>query len=806
MKFTTEWLSQYIDSGLTAAALSHRLTMAGLEVDSVCELFRDLGDTVKVAKILSAEKHPDADKLTVCTIQVGAENRRVVCGAPNARAGMLTAIALPGAVLQNGLIIKKSKIRGEISEGMLCSEKDLGVSEDHSGIMEIPGDFESGVSLVDVLGLADTAIEVDLTPNRPDCASVIGIAREVGGFVNKKINHPVQGPLPELTGENIPFSVDVLDQEACPRYAARMLKGVTIGPSPWWLKKRLLAVGQRPINNIVDVTNFVMLELGQPLHAFDFDMLHGGKIIVRNAKPDEKIISLDGTERQLDSEMLMICDAEKPVAIAGVMGGKGSQVTDDTINILLESAYFSPISIRRTVRSLNMGTDSSYRFERGVDPEGIPVALERAIRLMQEIAGGEIVVNGVDCCGAIPAQPKLSLRVQRVCDMLGMEISADVISELLQSIEFDVVKTNGKVLTIEPPSFRVDIEREIDLIEEVARLVGYNNIPISLPVSPMSFPETGTGRRLRKKVADIMTALGFYEAINYSFVSENHFDMLGLDKNDSGRDCVRLMNPLAEDQSVMRRSLVPGLLENVKRNINHQNVDVQLFELGKVFIPTKDPQPLEEQRLTAMISGRRNQGFPLLYAGTEKADLYDLKGVIQSLLHALRLDTVSFAADEQKLPYAKDGNCLYLKAAKVIIGCFGYIAKDVLKEFGIKQDVLFMDLSLTRISELKARSKAFEPLPRFPAVKWDIAVVVPEAVGGGELLQTISDFDNPLVEKAEIFDIFRGKSVEHGYKSVAVSITYRSREQTLEDDMVAAVHKNITNLLVSRFQGKLREV
>ncbi len=383
MKFTLNWLKEYINIDISAQLLADKLTMLGLEVDSVDDLCNNIDD-IKVCRIKTVIPHPDADKLTLCDVDVGEFTRRVVCGAPNARDGMITAIALPGTVLPSGVLVKEAKIRGQESAGMLCSEKELGISEDHTGIMDLPDTLTPGSPLVQALQLTDTLIEVDLTPNRPDCASVIGVAREVAGFTGQKIKLPIQEPLLELDGSNQSFAVEIEAPEDCPRYAARLLKNVKIGPSPWWLKKRLLDIGLRPINNIVDITNLVMMEFGQPLHAFDYKKIAGPKIIVRKAVDGETFTTLDETEHTLDSETLLICDAEKPVAIAGVMGGMNSEVSATTIDVLLESACFNPINIRRTARQLNMATDASYRFERGTDIEGVPKAMERAVNLMAE--------------------------------------------------------------------------------------------------------------------------------------------------------------------------------------------------------------------------------------------------------------------------------------------------------------------------------------------------------------------------------------------------------------------------------------
>jgi phenylalanyl-tRNA synthetase beta chain len=809
MKFTLNWLKEYVDVDLPVEVVADKLTMLGLEVDNVAELYQNL-DAIKVAKILNVRPHPDADRLTLCDVTLGAEEFQVVCGAPNTKPGLLTAIALPGITLPSGMKVKKALIRGQESSGMLCSEKDIDISEDHSGIMELPGTAKEGQSLPEALSLRDTLIEVDLTPNRPDCTSVIGIAREIAGFTNQKLKHPLKNELPQLTGEGVPFTIEVQDPEGCPRYGARLLKNVTISPSPWWLRKRLLSVGLRPINNVVDITNIVMLEYGQPLHAFDFNRLGGGKIVVRRARAGEHIVTLDGEKRQLDHEMLLICDAEKPVAVAGVMGGENSEVINSTRDILLESACFNPLSIRRTARQLNIGTEASYRFERGVDPEVAPRAMERAVQLLVEIAGAEIVENGYDCVAGIKPPAPIKLRISRTNDLLGLQLDAMEISRCLESIELNVTQENEDTLQGTPPSFRIDLEREVDLIEEVARLQGYNEIPTSMPIIPMSFPEQQPGLELRKKLASMLVSQGFFEAINYSFVDENYFDQLKLQDTDPIRNAVRLLNPLSEDQKIMRTLMLPSLLQNINRNTSRQNNDIRLFEIGKVFHPVDDaPLPYENTRLAGVISGRRHPGASLMHFGNIPVDIYDCKGIMKAILQGVRLTKavrLFFRNEHDVIPsFIQPDSYIVYRAGDKTLGYFGKIDPGVLKNFGIKQNVFFFDLDFDLIAELEPELKSFTPLPKFPSVKWDIALIVPETVASGELLTAIDDAGEPLVESAEIFDVYRGDAIAAGHKSVAISLTYRSVEQTLDDSIVNKVHQRLIAMLEEHFQGKLRE-
>jgi phenylalanyl-tRNA synthetase beta chain len=809
MKFTLNWLKEYTDVNIPVETLADRLTMLGLEVDNVEQLYQDLAP-VKVARITDVRPHPDADRLTLCDVSVGADSYQVVCGAPNARPGLLTPIALPGTSLASGITVKKAKIRGQESIGMLCSERDLGISDDHSGIMELDEAVNDGQSMVHALSMEDTLIEVDLTPNRPDCTSIIGIAREVAGFTNQKLKVPVTNELPALTGTGVPFSVEVLDPQDCPRYAGRLLRNVTIGPSPWWLKKRLMAVGQRPINNVVDVTNLVMMEYGQPMHAFDFSKLADGKIIVRRATAGEKITTLDGETRQLDEQMLLICDGEKPVAVAGVMGGENSEVSDSSKEILLESACFNPLSIRRTARKLNLGTESSYRFERGVDPEVAPKAMERAVQLLVELAGAEVVENGYDCVAGIKEREKIALRVSRTNDLLGTQLSIDDIAKCLESIELQATKVDDNTLHITIPSFRVDLEREVDLVEEVARLQGYNNIPTAMPMVPMSFPEQEIGLDIRKKLALLLTSQGFSEAINYSFVDDNYFNKLKLDSNDPLRQTVALLNPLSEDQNIMRTLVIPSLLQNIQRNTSRQNNDIRLFEIGKVFHPTGETTlPVENMRLAGVLSGRRNPASSLLHYGSETVDLYDCKGAVEEIFRELRVPNVEkkgiFDSNVDATVYLLPETYISFESSGRIVGYMGKVDSGVLKSFGIKQDVFLFDLDVDVLTDLEPQPKNYVSLPKYPAVKWDIALIVPEKVPSGSLLEAINNAGEYLVETAEIFDIYRGKGIDQGHKSVALSITYRSAEQTLDDPTVNKVHQRLIKMLEERFGGKMRE-
>ena len=804
MKFTVNWLKQYVDFDFSATELADRLTMLGLEVDAVEVLYQGL-EQIKVGKVVSAVKHPNADKLTLCEVQVGDDLKRVVCGAANVRVGMLAPIALAGCQMPSGLLIKRSKIRGEVSEGMLCSGSELGLGQENSGLMELSPDCPCGASLVDALQLIDTMIEVDITPNRVDCTSLIGLAREVAGVTGNPLKG--NGTAISLPATSAHVPVEIVDTDDCPRYSARRLRNISVGPSPWWLKQRLLAVGVRPINNVVDITNFVMLEYGQPLHAFDFAKIKGGKVVVRQAGAGETITTLDGVSRPLGTQTLVICDAERPVAIAGVMGGQNSEVSGHTTEVLLESAYFKPASIRLTSRALKLSTEASYRFERGIDPQGTLPALERATQLLIDHCAAILVDDGIDCYPAPIVVAPIKLRVSVTCARLGVVLAQDEVAALLARIEIPCQTLDADTLLATVPSFRGDLTREIDLIEEVARIKGYDELPSSLPLVPMSLAQEVPSFALRRKLAQTMVALGAFEAINYSFSAERYVSMLGLPPEDDCHKHVKIVNPLSDDQGVMRTTLLPGLLENVKHNSNRQTSDIALFEIGKVFFASANAEPAREAlRMGAVFSGRLGLAAPRFHYGDRVVDLYDVKGIVEVVLSQLGLGTGCCVRGGGQPPaYADHDAWLSMRLADREVGCLGKLAQPTIKRFGLKQEVYYIEMDLDSLLNIAPEKHKFTPLSKFPSVSWDLAVVVPDESESGALLEAITSGEFPLVVRAQIFDIYRGQPVAQGYKSVALSITYLSYEKTLDEATVGPVHQRIIDLICTRFHGQLRD-
>jgi len=810
MKFTLNWLRDYVAAtGCDAARIADILTMLGLEVDSAQPLNEQLAP-LRTGRILVAEKHPDADKLQVCQVKIGPDIHSIVCGAPNARAGLAVVVALPGTTLPGDVKIKKSKVRGVESAGMICSERELGLSNDHSGIMELPDNTEDGQVFIDAMGLRDTMLEVDLTPNRPDCASVIGIARELAG----KLGEPLR--LPEVAMPDNPgtksFAVSIEAPDLCPRYAARLVQGVTIGPSPWWLRRRLMAIGLRPINNVVDVTNYVMMEYGQPLHAFDFDRLAKSRIVVRRPGDGEKqFVTLDGSERTLDGETLLICDGEKPVALAGVMGGLNSEVTAATVNVLLESACFAPVSIRKTARLVGLASDASWRFERGVDGENTVTVLNRAAALLAEVAGGSVEPGWLDVHPGKRPRPVIDLSAGRASRLIGVSFSPEEITRLLVSIGIACEKIDGDLLRVTPPAFRVDLEREADLIEEIARLHGYDAIPTRLPQAALSYPNQDPAREKRLRAAGIMASLGYHEAINYSFTSSKFADMLTLASGDARRRVVRLRNPLSEELDCLRAMLLPGLLENIRHNVSYQTSSLKLFEIGKVFIPkSPDAQPDEKIVLAGVLSGNRAAGAPPLYFPEQAVDIFDAKGAVEFLLEEMDID--GEAADIRAIhpvddgiePFVEPETALLFFAGGIVLGKAGMVKASVLRAFGVKQDVAFFALDFDALCALPVRKGQFAPLPTYPAVVRDIALVVAEDVAAGDMMAKVQKSGDKLIESVALFDVFRGDSLPPGTKSVALSITYRSASKTLTEKNIEKTHDKIVRMLADTFSGSLR--
>ncbi len=797
MNVSIKWLKEYVDFDLSPEALAERLLMLGMEIESIKQLGEGL-DRVVVGRINAVDKHPQADKLVLCNVDVGSgTDAQIVCGAPNAREGLVAPVALVGAQLPNGLTIKRAKIRGEESQGMLCSEQELAISDEASGLMELPDDTQIGVSIVEALDLDDVVLELEITPNRPDCLSMIGVAREISVTTGNPLRVPEVNAQQGRTDIHNLTSVTIEAPDLCPRYAARVIRGVKIAPSPDWLQRQLDSIGVGTINNIVDITNYVLMEYGHPLHAFDYHQLTENRIVVRCAKPGEKLKTIDAEERELSSDMLVIADAENPVALAGVMGGFDSEITEQTVDVLLESAYFHPPSIRKTSKALGMHTEASHRFERGADPEGVIPALNRAAQLIAEIAGGEICSRIIDVYPGKREVTDIKFRPERANFVLGTEINADKMRNILTRLGFTVSDT----FEVTVPTFRPDVRQEIDLVEEIARVYGFNNIPTTLPRGDIPIPKIDPKEDLRERVKTYLLQCGMMEAMNYAFYHPDVFDRIRLTSTDPLRQAVQIANPLSEDQSIMRTTLLPSLLANAQRNRNHQINDVQFFECSKVFIPNGTGEyPNEPERVAGIIAG--NLGAGVYGDPLSPADFFDIKGVVEGLLDRCGISdyTITHADHPAFHPGRRAEICIEDKALCV----FGEAHPEVLENYDLPHKAYLFELDFERLVNEVEPIKQFEPIPIYPSVNRDLAIVLDVDTPANRPTEIIESAGGELVAALHLFDVYTGEQVPEGKKSLAFAIEYRSTTETLTDEIVDRIHGGILKQLERELGATLR--
>lgn len=801
MLVSLKWLKDYVDIELPVEELADKLTMAGLEVDSIKEVKPEFTGVV-AGKIISLAKHPDADKLSLCEVSTGKEVLPIVCGAPNTAVGQKVPLARVGAVLPGGFKVKSSKIRGVQSEGMLCSEEELGIGGDHTGIMVLPEEFALGEDLSRSEAFRDFVLDIGVTPNRSDCLSVIGIAREVAALTGKKLRYPEINFTESDEDINSVTSVRILDPELCPRYTARIIRKIKIGPSPLWMRQRLESSGLRSINNAVDVTNFVMLELGQPLHAFDFRYLEEGRIVVRRSGEGEEFVSLDGKTRVLSANTLMICDGRKPVAVAGIMGGLNSEVKDDTETVLMESAYFDPSTIRRSSKHLGMPTDAAFRFERGIDPEGVVRALNRAAQLLADTAGGRVSKNYIDeYPRKILSPANIRVRQSRVSEILGISVDLFETKKIFQGLEMQVRDGEKGDLYVTPPSFRTDIYREIDLIEEIARIHGYGNIPATQPYISEKPESRDLRKTVEEKVRMVFLGNGYTEVINFSFTSLQSADILNIGPDGEGRKFVRIINPLTEDQSVMRTNLVYGLLGTMKRNVFSGSEDLKLFEQGKVFIARgQDELPVEKSRLAALVSGSRYSDF---WRAAENSDFYDIKGVLEGILDNLKIADVAFRAVSD-IPFLHPGRAAEVVIKGQVAGIVGDFHPDVLEKMDLKKKAAVFEIDMELIGSAFSAEIQYCEIPRYPVVTRDVAFILRNDIEAEKVIAVADVQHQDLLDKIEVFDIYTGKNIPEGSKSLALRFTYRSAEKTLTDDEVNKVHGAVVQAIVDATSAKIR--
>ncbi len=792
MRITYNWLKEFIDiDDLSPQQVADILTDVGIEVDSLRYAAENL-EKVVTGRIVEISKHPNADRLRICQVDVGDTVLQIVTGAENVFEGAVVPVALHGSKLPIGVRIKRSKLRGVISNGMLCSEEELGLSESSEGIMILPDGTPVGKDIKEVLNLDDWVIEYEITTNRPDVLSVLGVARELKAVLGRPIR------LPDTSYEVGDFkaedeaSLSVLDQAGCPRYEGFIVKGIENRESPLWMKVRLYLVGLRPINAVVDVTNYVMYELGQPLHAFDLEKLSGREVVVRRAKEGEKIRTLDGVERELSPDDLVIADSEKPVAIAGVMGGEESGTGFSTREVFLESAHFDPMTVRRTSKRLGLSTDSSYRFERGADIEACKFAAERALHLIQKLTGGKVAQGNLSFYPK-PYTPKvIAFNPDRAVRILGVQIPPRKSFEILSGLGFSAKKEQDYIVVKVPSWRKYDVSREIDLIEEVVRIYGMKNVVSTYPLMH-SEVERNFDYDFVSEIKEFLSSLGLNEAINYSFIGKSLYEKFGL----SVEDLVKISNPLSEEWVYMRNYIFPSLVKNAVTNINRNERDVFLFEVSRVFVPGSAELPNEVLKLGALLTGEVPQGL----WNKRKVDFYDLKGVFESLGEFLRLKLEFRATDG--FPFLHPGQSAEVLLEGKPLGFVGKLHPDVSESFDVEEEIFVgeIDLEYLLARSREVRTK-FKPIPKFPPVKRDIAVLVDKGLPVSEVQRVIEE-SAKFLEKVELFDVYEGKGIPEGKKSVAFSLTFRAPDRTLSDEEVNEIIGGIIDKL-SKIGATLR--
>jgi phenylalanyl-tRNA synthetase beta chain len=799
VKVLYSWLKEFVDTRLSPREIQDALTMAGVEVSS-CRYLGEGMENIVVARILDMAPHPGADKLSLCRVTDGKKEYRIVCGAKNMKTGDSVALARVGTKLPNGVQIEKVKIRGQVSEGMLCSEQELGMAEESPGIMILPPDTEEGIALAPAIGMVDWLLTVEITPNRGDCLSVLGVAREVAAITGEKIS------LPETAcRENGPpigetASLTVTDADLCPRYSARVITDVLVAPSPPFIQRRLALCGVRPINNIVDITNYLLLELGQPMHAFDLDRLAGSRIDVRRSGVRRTFTTLDGTAREIRPEMLLIWDAEGPVAVAGVMGGENTEVLSTTRRVLFESAHFPPASIRATGRRLGLSTESSYRFERGVDPSGTMYAADRAVSLLSGFADLTVAAGAFDIGGDTEYRRVAPFRTARAERVIGRNYSDRECVEVFTRLGFPVTEKGKGTWEVTVSPHRFDIEREIDLVEEVARLSGYDTIPTTYAESGSpSFSRDDLFCEAVEKVSEFLCTEGFSQAINFSFVSgkewEKHAALLGFEATDS----MRISNPISEDTTMMRPHLLMGLLHNVETGIRRFVDDIRMFEVGKAFGKSFVEGHFEEPRLGFVMYGRRIPGN--WSQGGESVDFYDAKGVAESILRLLGNDPYHFSPAVSR-PFLDPGKSSEIIKEGDVIGWVGAVRRELLSALEIPGQTFYGEIRV-RAAQSSPRTVQYRAIPKFPPVFRDVACIFPESVPVGDVLAMVREL-SPEIREAQVFDVFTGEKIGAGRKSVAFRVRIQAEDRTLTDAEVHSIHTKIVNLLENRFGGAIR--
>ncbi|MFA9423658.1 MAG: phenylalanine--tRNA ligase subunit beta [Sedimentibacter sp.] len=792
-----KWMSQYVEINTDDKTLADKLTLTGSHIDAVIDYNKEVINVV-TGKILEIKQHPNADKLVVTQIDINEEEPvQIITGATNIREGDIVPVSLEGAILPNGVKIKKSKLRGLPSCGMMVSYEELGFEdkvvpkESRDGIIILPKDTELGKDVKEILGLNGSALEVEVTFNRPDCLNIVGMARETAATLGTKFKFPLieikneQGDIKDFMN-----SVEIEDEDLCSRFYAKVIKDIKIGPSPLWMQRTLMDAGMRPINNIVDVTNYVMLELGQPLHAYNLEALKGRKLVARRAKKDEIIVTIDKNQRPLNENMLVIADEEKPACIAGVMGGYYSEINDDTKIMVLESANFNPKSIRETSKKLGMRSEASARNEKPMGYMIVELASKRACQLIEMIGAGTVVGGFLEAGKNEYVPPVVTLRPYRSTQLLGVEIPVEDMLASLNTLEIESTYDGDKI-SCKIPYFRTDIEQEADIIEEVGRLYGFENI-VSQPLTGMTRVGRKTEKRmLEDQIKSISCGMGLYEITTYSFISPKSYDNICAPADSQLRDYVKIINPLGEDFSSMRTTLIPNMMEVIGRNSYRGVDDAKLFEVGSVFIPKSLPvteEPYEKLKLCIGMYG--------------KYDFFDLKGIVEGILSRFGMQVAIKPLKEN--PTFHPGRTAAMYVNDECIGIYGEASHQTTENYGLDHKVYIAEIDIEKILQNKNTNWKYEALPKYPSMVRDIAVTVKDEVLAGEMEEAIKAVNPHIIESVKLFDVYKGEHIEEGYKSTAFSVTYRNKERTLKEKEVENISKKILEVLESKFKATLR--
>ncbi len=801
MRVTLNWLKEFLDTDkLDPENIADMLTMSGTEVKKI-ESFGSKYQDIIVGKIIDFSTHPDADKLAMCKVDTGSKRLDIVCGAKNFKKGDIVAVALPGAKLK-GTVIKESKIRGQISEGMMCSEMELGLSSESEGIMILDADCKVGENFSKSVGLNDIVYELEITPNRPDCLSVIGIAREISALTGFELIIPGYQFQRRLNMDS-EFAIEIEDYILCPRYSAKIFKNIPSMQSPQWLKNRLRLCDVRPIDLIVDLTNYVMLETGQPLHAFDRDLLYSPKIIVRKAKKGEKIRTIDDSLRILDQDALAIADENKAVAIAGIMGGKDTEINKDTKNVLLESANFFGPSIMKTSKKIGLRSEASNRFEKKIDPLLTLFAIGRFEDILKKVTGSQPEGYIYDNYKKIKRERKIILRADRVSKILGKNIEKEVISSILTGLKIENKIKNNTIEAYVPSHRYEDLEREIDLIEEVARIYGYDRLD-SIPTATSD--KRGKYTYYQKMVREIRQSLcniGLNEVINYSFIGAEAIERFKLNLENDYKDSVEILNPINEDFKYLRTMLLPALMKNIKDNINHNIKDIRIFEISKVFKKRgKDLLPLELNKLGVILTGKAVQkGWGQV---ERNIDFYDLKGILE-FLSGLYYPYGNLKIEEGQYKFFHPRISGKININRKVMGIIGKIHPLIIEETEIGQDVYYMELDMDEFINNVKEARKYKSIPPFPSIDIDLAVVVDEKIGNGEIINEIKKSGAGLLKKVRLFDIYRGAQIEKSKKSMAYALSFRDDSRTLKDTEIEIIVNRILENLGRKFKARIRE-